>query len=86
MGAGVAGYSGRVVSVLPPCGSDPGMSGSKLQIVEVEVDGDAPENQAVQQHLDVSEGSLAAQWMDGCGRAPARHSTACAGLAASADS
>lgn len=49
----LAGYVGRVVEVLPPCGSDPGMSSCNLAIALVEVDGDAPANQDVVQNLDV---------------------------------
>lgn len=42
-----------MVEVLPPCGSDPGMSSCNLAIALVEVDGDAPANQDVVQNLDV---------------------------------
>ena len=43
-----------VCEVLQLCVSDPGMTGANMQYVALEVDGDAPENQAARQALEVS--------------------------------
>ncbi|GAB4818096.1 hypothetical protein N2152v2_005142 [Parachlorella kessleri] len=49
------GYTGVVVEVTPDCDSDPGMSGANMQLAVLEVDGDAPQNQAVVPHLEDGE-------------------------------
>ncbi|KAJ3117790.1 hypothetical protein HDU96_005571 [Phlyctochytrium bullatum] len=49
------GYIGKVIRVSPVMVSDPGMSNANMQLVTVEVDLDAPENQDATQELESTE-------------------------------